>query len=230
MTEFLPKRTRDPVNQPGYDRQTRIGPTRLGVMSNFDWDNDPRRVLFSMARYKFVAKMLTGRKNVLEIGCGDAFNARIVLQEIGALTVCDFDPLFIADAVERMREPWTFHAIIHDLLSGDSIPHGPYDGIYALDVLEHIPSANEHHVMTKMVDALSMHGVLIIGMPSLESQVYASPQSKAGHVNCRTMDGLRSLMIRHFHNVFMFGMNDEVVHTGYGSMAHYLLAVCCNKV
>jgi hypothetical protein len=30
----------------------------------------------------------------------------------------------------------------------------------------------------------------------------------------------------HFSNVFMFGMNDETLHTGYGPMCHYRLAVC----
>ena len=36
-------------------------------------------------------------------------------------------------------------------------------------------------------------------------------------------------MQRHFHNVFLFSMNDEVVHTGFSPMAHYLLALCCTK-
>jgi hypothetical protein len=27
----------------------------------------------------------------------------------------------------------------------------------------------------------------------------------------------------------MFSMNDEVVHTGYHKMAHYLFALCCHK-
>ena len=29
------------------------------------------------------------------------------------------------------------------------------------------------------------------------------------------MEELRALMQRYFNNVFMFGMNDEVLHTGY---------------
>jgi hypothetical protein len=33
----------------------------------------------------------------------------------------------------------------------------------------------------------------------------------------------------YFHNVFVFSMNDEVVHTGYYPMAHYLFAVCAGK-
>ena len=35
---------------------------------------------------------------------------------------------------------------------------------------------------------------------------------------------LKRLMVRYFHDVFIFSMNDEVVHTGYHKMAHYLLA------
>jgi len=40
---------------------------------------------------------------------------------------------------------------------------------------------------------------------------------------------LKKTMEKHFANVFMFSMNDEVVHTGYHKMAHYLLALCCTK-
>lgn len=36
-------------------------------------------------------------------------------------------------------------------------------------------------------------------------------------------------MLPHFHNVFMFSMNDEVVHTGYGKMSHYNIALCCGS-
>ena len=35
-------------------------------------------------------------------------------------------------------------------------------------------------------------------------------------------------MERYFNNVFMFSMNDEVVHTGFHKMAHYIFAVGCN--
>jgi hypothetical protein len=36
-------------------------------------------------------------------------------------------------------------------------------------------------------------------------------------------------MEEYFHSVFMFSMNDEVVHTGYHKMAHYLFAVAAHK-
>ena len=76
---------------------------------------------------------------------------------------------------------------------------------------------------------LDTNGVGIIGIPSLESQSYASIQSKIGHVNCKSAPDLKALMEKFFHNVFIFSMNDEVVHTGFHKMAHYVFAVGAGK-
>jgi hypothetical protein len=74
---------------------------------------------------------------------------------------------------------------------------------------------------------MTWNGTFIVGMPSLESQVYASEGSKALHVNCKTEQGLRDSLQQYFANVFMFGMNDETLHTGFGALCHYRLAICC---
>ncbi len=218
-------RTQDPVNQPGLEVSRRIGETRLGLLKTWEWHDDPRRLLFSLARYKFVAKMFAGRERVLELGCGDAFCAPIVKQTVKHLTVTDFDPVYIADAQSRMREPWVYDACVVDIRS-EPLP-GRFDGIYSLDVFEHIPQSEEDAAMRRILDALEPHGAVIIGMPSLESQQHASAPSKAGHINCKTEPQLRQFMDRHFHNVFLFGMNDEALHTGFGPMAHYRLALAC---
>ena len=43
------------------------------------------------------------------------------------------------------------------------------------------------------------------------------------HIHLQLMEReLKKLMQHYFHNVFMFSMNDEVVHTGFHPMAHYL--------
>jgi hypothetical protein len=204
------------------------GRTQLGLMMNQAWHDDPKRLTFTFARYKFAARMLAGCKNVLEVGCGDAFPSRIVQQEVGRLTVTDFDPIFIQEASRRSVPGWELAgAFVHDMLSGP--PQGSYDGMYALDVLEHIVPENEDVFLSNMAASLDAAGTLIIGMPSLESQPYASRLSKEGHVNCKSQPALKETMQRHFHNVYMFCMNDEVLHVGYHKMAHYVLAVCCNK-
>jgi 2-polyprenyl-3-methyl-5-hydroxy-6-metoxy-1,4-benzoquinol methylase len=200
------------------------GLTSLGIMNNQVWHDDPRRLVFTLSRYKFVAKLLSGKQHVLEVGCGDAFASRIVKQEVRNLTVLDFDPIFVADIQDRADPKWPMQAAVHDMLSG---PYpGSFDAMYSLDVLEHIDQAKENLFVENMICSLSAQGVLIVGMPSLESQTHASVQSKLGHVNCKSGKDLRALFERYFHNVFLFSMNDEVVHTGFSPMAHYLIAVC----
>jgi 2-polyprenyl-3-methyl-5-hydroxy-6-metoxy-1,4-benzoquinol methylase len=220
-------RTREPQYQRTLEIAAEKGLTTLGLMTNQVWEDDPRRLLITLSRYKFVAKMLSGKQEVLEVGCADAFGTRIVQQEVKRLTATDFDQVFVDDVLRRMNDRWKFDCRRHDLMAGPFL--GSFDGAYALDVIEHIPVADENVFVGNIVKSLTPVGVLILGSPSLESQTHASPPSKAGHVNCKTGPELRALLDRFFHNVFLFSMNDEVVHTGFAPMAHYLLAIGCTR-
>jgi 2-polyprenyl-3-methyl-5-hydroxy-6-metoxy-1,4-benzoquinol methylase len=193
-------------------------------MTNQVWYDDPRRLTFLLARYKFVAKMLSGCGNVGEVGCGDAFGSRIVLQEVPDVTVYDFDPVFIEDIRERQDERWPLKAEVHDIVARP-LPR-KHEALFCLDVLEHIARDKEHVFLSNLCASLSPNGLLMVGTPSIESQPHASPLSKAGHVNCKSGAELKALLRRYFRHVFMFSMNDEVVHTGFFPMAHYLFALC----
>lgn len=178
----------------------------MGFMASHILRSDPKHLAFTAARYKFVAKMLEGKKRVLEVGAGDGFFSSIVAQHVGQLTLTDL----VSSYVE---------IVAHDMRSG---PHfAGFDGGYCLDVLEHIHADEEDQFLINF--RASVKGPVIIGMPSLESQVYASKYSKEGHINCKTKEGLRKTMQRHFKEVFMHAMSDEVVHTGI--MANYWLAI-----
>jgi len=203
------------------------GLEQLGLMSSQVWRDDPRRLLFVLARYKFVAKMFAGMKKVLEVGCADAFGTRIVRQEVPEVVATDFDPVFIERNKARPHRRWNITFKVHDMLAGPLAED--YDGVYAVDVIEHIPKAQERQFVGNLVASLNPGGVCLLGTPSLQSQVYASPPSKAGHVNCKDAPELKALMSEFFHNVFIFSMNDEVIHTGFYPMAHYLFALCCHR-
>lgn len=223
----MTSQTREPQYQSCLQLRDEKGNARFGLMSNLVWHEDPKRLVFMLSRYKFAAKMLSGKESVLEIGCADGFGTRIVRQETSRVTAIDFDPVFIADAKENTCSLWPIEFAVHDMLDGPF--EGPFDGAFCLDVLEHIAPADEQHFLCNLLASLSADGTLIIGMPSLESQDHASPQSKEGHVNCKSGTALRVLLEDHFKDVFVFSMNDEVVHTGFFPMAHYLLAVCTGK-
>ena len=199
----------------------------FGLVHNYSWKFDPRRMLFAFSRYKFVGKMFEGFDRVLEVGCGDASATRLVQQTVNKVVVTDFDQTFIEDIESRQQPNWHLDARVHDMVAEPLQEN--FDGIFSLDVLEHIEKANEDVFLKNICLSLNEHGSLIIGIPSLESQTYAAEASKFGHVNCKSGNELRDLMKKYFHSVFMFSMNDEVVHTGFFPMAHYLIAVCCDK-
>jgi len=190
---------------------------RVGGMTNFGWQRDPKRILFQFARYKVVAKLLEGRERVLEVGCADGMGARIVRQHVKRLVGIDIDRASIIEAKRLMSEHWPIDFIEHDIMAKPL--HG-FDAVYALDFFEHI--ADEERLLRHL---RICSNVAVIGTPSLESQQYASDISKAGHVNCVTKAQLRERLGKFWKHVFVLGMNDETLHTGFDAMTHYLVAL-----
>ncbi len=203
------------------------GAGKLGLTTSHTYRNDPRRLAFLLSRYKFVSKLFDNYSSVLEVGCGDAFGSTLVANNVDKYTGIDFDPIFINNAKELRTELQNTQFIVHDILK--SSVSEAFDGIYSLDVLEHINKSDEHLYMINILNSLNDNGSLIVGMPSIESQRYASSQSKIGHVNCKSGDELKEFCLKYFHNVFVFSMNDEVIHTGFYPMAHYIIVLCTNK-
>ena len=220
------KRTpREKQYQKNLDDHEVQGPVELGLMASHLWRTDPRHLAFTLARYKHVAKLLHGKKSALEIGCGDGFASGIVQQEVSQVHGLDFDPHFVESAQSTWAGNDAFHFFVEDMLSDSLQPQRQYEAIYSLDVIEHITQEQEDSFLRNALKFLQPDGVAIIGSPTLESQAYASKWSKEGHVNCKSGYELKALLEKHFKQVFLFGMNDETLHTGYSKMAHYNLAL-----
>lgn len=212
------------MSEPHYAAIHDVSRSQLGIMANYTWATDPKRLGFTLARYKFIARMLHRCDAVLEVGCGDAWATSVVAQSVGRVVATDFDDSLKCDVPSNVL----FRK--HDMTHGpawqpDGLPK-VFDAAYALDVLEHVAPENEGAFLGNIALSIGEHGTFICGMPSLESQPYASSLSKAGHVNCKTEAGLRESLRRIWRNVYVFGMNDETLHTGFGPMCHYRLAIC----
>jgi len=218
----MPKRV-DEIYRDTTDRQFGATEVALGPWTSYSLLHDPRHMAFVLARYKFVAKMLQGRSRVLEIGVGDGFGLPLVAQAVGQVEAVDWDQRLLDG--NRTRLAFLENVHYHLLDFNRATPPFTVDAVYWIDVIEHLDPASEAAVLGNIRACLGDDGVLLTGTPNVTSSVYASPQSAVGHVNLKSHDLLRELMQSHFRNVFMFGMNDEVVHTGYGPMCHYLWAL-----
>lgn len=213
-------------NQQQFDDYDNQGGVYLGPYTSHIWRTDPRHLCFLLSRYKFVAKLLEGKANALEIGCGDAFGMPVVLQTVPKITGVDWESLLLEDNKKRLAG---YNCDFYCMDITTTVPEGSFGAAYCLDVIEHIPKDREHLFMTNICACLDDNALFIVGCPNITADKYASEASKIGHINLKHHHELRELMSKHFHNVLMFSMNDEVVHTGYYPMAHYLFAIGIGK-
>jgi 2-polyprenyl-3-methyl-5-hydroxy-6-metoxy-1,4-benzoquinol methylase len=202
------------------------GLVTLGPLTSASFIQDPRSILFRASRYKFVAKMLARDESVLELGCGDASMSPIVFQSSKFLTCIDIDPEMIRHAVENVGIHFPIDFKNLDIVN-DSLD-SKFDTIFSLDVFEHIPTEKEDDFVRAGIRHLAANGKYIVGTPSLASQEFTTEANKLGHVNCKSNSSLIYSLKKHFSTILTFGMNDEVLHTGFEPFRNYLFAVCSN--
>lgn len=198
---------------------------KFGPHWSFNFRNDPKRLGFVLSRYKFSAKMLRSRHHILELGCSDGIGATILSEDTTKYTGVDLDqPALKAAKVNMKNEKLHF---LHDDFMGKT--YGSFDGVVSLDVVEHILPEFENIYFETVHKNMSENGICVIGTPNITAAPYASKASQLGHVNMYTQKRLVEMMMNYFYQVFPFGMNDETMHTGFSSMAHYLLCVGVHK-
>lgn len=198
----------------------------LGPWTSYSLLHDPKHMCFVLSRYKFCSKMLEGKKNILEVGCGDGFGVPIIAQGSDFVLAFDSEERLIEGDKQRLSALSNVKFVTHDICSssvrfGDTL----FDGAFAIDVIEHLDKDLEPNFMRNVCESLNSDGVFIIGTPNVSATEHATYRSKVQHINLHSQESLRSLLQQYFNNVFMFSMNDEIIHTGYGQMAHYLFGI-----
>lgn len=214
--------------QEQWDRVTQMlgneGKT-LGRHWSFNLHNDPKRLAFVLSRYKFAAKMVSRNNRILELGCSEGIGCPLLTENAVSYVGVDVD----SSAIESASTNWGADncAFVCDDFLGKS--YGSFDAIVSLDVIEHIHAEFEDLFFDTVYQNLAEDGVCVIGTPNITSVPYASAASQRGHVNMYDADRLAAALGKVFHNVFRFGMNDELAHTGFDPMSHYLIHVGCYK-
>ncbi len=192
----------------------------LGKFFSYMLMNNPRWVLFTFARYKFATRLIgqSPLLDVLDLGCNEGYGA-LLLTECGhRVTGVDADAEAIKWAKSNLGEKVNF---IGDDFLGKC--YGKFDAVVSLDVIEHINDTKAY--FETVVSNLRKDGFCIIGTPNDTFKPYASKIAQLGHVNLFSAERLRDTTRQYFKNVFLFGMNDEVVHTGFYPMCNYLFVL-----
>lgn len=199
----------------------------LGRYTSHWFHKSPRRMLQALAYYKFAAHLIGKHKRVLDIGCNEGLCTWLFAKECGYALGIDFDEEAIATAKANFQGPQV------DFLVGDFLKtqmDGSWDAAVSFDVIEHILPENVPAFMRGILSCLTPQGISVIGTPSEISQQFASAFARKGHINIYSPERLEQEMRNYFEHVFLFAANDEIVHTGYLKLAHYLIAVGCNPL
>ncbi len=197
----------------------------LGRHWSFNLHQDPKRLGFVLARYRFAADLAARGRRILELGCSEGIGVPILAEKSADYTGVDFDRDAIGTADSHFSSD-RCRFVAADFLGRR---FGSFGTVLSLDVIEHISHEDELRFWQTVLDNLDDDGICIVGTPNSTSQAFASEASRLGHVNIFTEDRLKTTMEIFFQHVFIFSMNDEIVHSGFPSMAHYLLALACEK-
>lgn len=199
----------------------------IGPWTSFNLMRDPKHNLFVLARYKFCAKMLEGKDFVIEVGCGDGFGIPIMAQAVKRLLCIDWDERNLEGCARRLKHLKNVSYRKIDL-NHETFPLNA-DALFSADVIEHIELEYEDRFMKNLCGLMKKESVMITGTPNLHASQYASRNSELLHINLKNPKTLRELTLKYFKHEFSFGMNDEVLHTGFGPMCHYIWSVGAEK-
>lgn len=202
------------------------GEVKLGPTYSYLLLHNPRALLFMYARYKFAARLLgeEPKLNVLDLGCNEGLGAVLLAEKGHNVTAIDFDKEAIEWSKSNLAKQTGINFICDNFLGKE---YSKFDAVVLLDVIEHVFKKNEEELFKTIVRNLKDSGFCIMGTPNVSATKYSSKTSKAGHVNLYSPERLRDVMRKYFNNVFLFGMNDEVVHTGFYPMCQYIICLGC---
>lgn len=208
-----------------YGEKQKDQPFCFGPYYSYQLRNTPRRIIFMLSHYKFASKMIGPGKKVLELGCNEGLGSYYLSEFAEQVLGVDFDQPAIEWATANLASPKLAFTC------GDFLGRtfGQFDAVVSNDVIEHIYPENETTYLGTLTANLSPTGICLVGTPNQTAERYSNPDLAGAHVNMYTAQRLVDSLQGYFHNVFLFGANDEMVHTGYPEMCHYLLALCTHK-
>jgi len=199
----------------------------LGRINSLSLSKDPKHLEFTLSRYKFAAKMLHDRKKIVDVGCGEGIGCLMLKAETKAKIIgVDFDSEQISYANTHIKPLGGVDFICQDLIN-ERINIDQVDGLVSIDTIEHIHPDEQAQFFANTLFCLTDKAIAVFGTPTIYSQEHMAKRSKIGHINLFDEERLRNTLLKYFSYVFVFSMNDEMVHTGFPKMAHYFIALCC---
>lgn len=134
---------------------------------------NPRHLLFTFSRYKFVARLIgeMPKVKVLEIGCNEGIGTSILAEFGHEVRAVDFDEEAIKWAKSNLERQYENMIFYNNNFLGKL--YGKFDVVVSLDVIEHIPKEEEINFFQTIAQNLKESGYCIVWTPNVTASEYA---------------------------------------------------------
>ena len=156
--------------------------------------------LYALGKYRITLNLLrgyeslagsTGRRLILNIGCGGGYFNRMAIEHGYRVAACEPD-LFAFNLANSNPHPDL--EMFHGELNAVSLPTKP-DIIVMHDVLEHIDA--EDSILREISQMLSPEGQFILSVPAID-RLFGQHDIQAGHFRRYNKMTIRRVLMRHF--------------------------------
>lgn len=178
--------------------------------------NDPEKLSFILLQYKFAAKMASKNRRILELGCGEGIGVPILSEFALTYTGIDSDEQSIISA-RRIVKNNRCNFIVDNFIGKK---YGIYNSIFYFDATEASNLKYEKLFFETIKMNLDENGIFIIGIPNI---LHKEGYNRIASVQQKIIDSMHRL----FYNIFIFSLNEGIVHAGLLPTSRYLIIMGC---
>jgi SAM-dependent methyltransferase len=161
---------------------------------------DSIEALLHLHRYQLAAHFAAGR-NVLDVGCGDGYGARLMAQTARAVLGVDQDAAAVAEAVDKYPAA-NLRFSVCGVAGLASLDEGAYDLITCFELIEHVHEPEQERLAAEIARLLAPGGLAILSTPNgeVKARQYARfPEWRNPfHVRELTRGEFEAVLRRHF--------------------------------
>lgn len=189
--------------------------------SNTSNTNHQDNYFIHLARYVFCSRLIDKNEEVLEMGCGTGYGASLLSDFCKNVTAHDVWHHELENEWEKYNKP--------NLTFVKDLPNKKFDNIVSLEVLEHVPIPEVEDYFNTIKNSLSKNGTLYLSTPRYLPKEQRSQNRLNYHEKEYTQEELKTLLKKHFNNVYFFSQNDALISTHNPKMAWTFMTICTNK-
>jgi 2-polyprenyl-3-methyl-5-hydroxy-6-metoxy-1,4-benzoquinol methylase len=198
----------------------------LSFEEGISYQDNPLDFFILLARYKFASRFLRKNHTIIDVGCGKGNGSVFLAKQCKKIIAVDYDKDLIQKNTQEYKNIKNLHFERFDLLKSNKKFHEKFDALVSMDVIEHFDKNDLNRVVKNYASLIKKNGFAVIGTPNIESRKFASKRRLDTHPFEFNSNEFEKLLLKHFKNVFLFTMTDEIVSTCFPGMSWYLIAIC----